>query len=107
MDNLLQLQTIRAEPRAPEGKPQQNAILVQIYPTGAEIGTRYTVGVVPLIVGRGETSDIRINDGSVSRRHAVVQADEGGWTITDLGSTNGIYLNDVAVNTAQLQDGDY
>jgi diguanylate cyclase (GGDEF)-like protein len=105
MDN--QMQTIRAEPPAPEGESHQNAILVQIYPTGADIGTRYSVGTQPLIVGRGENCDIRINDGSVSRRHAVVQTGEGGWTITDLGSTNGLFLNDVPSSNAVLRDGDY
>jgi diguanylate cyclase (GGDEF)-like protein len=105
MDN--QLQTIRSEPPSPEGEARRDAILVQIYPTGPEMGTRYSLGGAPLIVGRGETSDIRVNDHSVSRRHAVVQACEGGWAITDLGSTNGIFVNDEAAATAVLDDGDY
>jgi diguanylate cyclase (GGDEF)-like protein len=85
----------------------RDAILVHIYPTGPEIGTRYVLGAAPLIVGRGDQCDIHINDDSVSRRHALVQTCEGGWAVTDLGSTNGTFLNNVAVGTAPLRDGDY
>jgi diguanylate cyclase (GGDEF)-like protein len=105
MDN--QLQTIRSEPSSPGTGGRKDAILVQIYPTGPEMGTRYTVGSAPLVVGRGETCEIRVNDGSVSRRHAIVQVSEGGWAITDQGSTNGTLLNNVKVASAALEDGDY
>src|SRR5581483_11366392 len=91
MDN--QLLTIRSEPDAPEGQSSDDAFLVQIYPTGSELGTRYVLRSTPLVIGRGSDCEIRINDNSVSRRHAVVQPGEDGWTITDLGSTNGIFLN--------------
>jgi diguanylate cyclase (GGDEF)-like protein len=102
-----QFQTVRTEAVAPAAAPSRDAILVHIYPTGPEIGTRYVVGAVPLVVGRGDQCDIRINDHSVSRRHALVQACPGGWAVTDLGSTNGTYLNDVPVSTSALKDGDY
>jgi diguanylate cyclase (GGDEF)-like protein len=106
-----QFQTIRTETISAAAvagaSSRRDAILVHIYPTGPEIGTRYVVGAVPLIVGRGDQCDIRVNDHSVSRRHALVQASDGGWAVTDLGSTNGTFLNDVPVTTAVLKDGDY
>jgi diguanylate cyclase (GGDEF)-like protein len=102
-----QLQTIRSEPEAFEEDPQRDAVLVQIYPTGSELGTRHVLKGEPLVIGRGTDCDIRINDNSVSRRHARVQPDGEGWSITDLGSTNGIFLNDVRVATALLEDGYY
>jgi two-component system, cell cycle response regulator len=105
MDDLLQ--TIRTAQPSAATSVAEHAILVQIYPTGPEIGTRYTVGAAPLIIGRGENCEIRINDNSVSRRHAMVLSRDGGWAIADLDSTNGIFLNNVAVDSAPLEDGDY
>jgi diguanylate cyclase (GGDEF)-like protein len=105
MDN--QLQTIRSEPDIPEEEAPRDAVLVQIYPTGSGLGMRHVLGGAALVIGRGADCDIRINDNSVSRRHAVVQPGEEGWTITDLGSTNGIYLNDVRVASSPLEDGHY
>jgi diguanylate cyclase (GGDEF)-like protein len=103
-----QFQTIRTETVSPAAAaPSRDAILVHIYPTGPEIGRRYVLGTVPLIVGRGDQCDIHVNDNSVSRRHALVQASQGGWAVTDLGSTNGTFLNDVPVSTSVLKDGDY
>ncbi len=101
-------QTIRAEGMpAPEAGSHRDAILVHIYPTGPEMGTRYLVRSQPLTIGRGDNCDIQINDHSVSRRHASVQAGPGGVTVADLGSTNGTFLNNAAVASAVLKDGDY
>ncbi len=106
MDTLLQ--TVKKDlPHNASGNARRDAILVHIYPTGQEIGTRYVVGAKPLFLGRGENCDIRINDGSVSRRHASVQLTESGCAVTDLGSLNGTFLNDTPVSAAVLSDGDY
>ena len=43
----------------------------------------------------------------VSRRHAQILPDRDGWTVTDLGSTNGLRLNGRPVGVpTQLRDGD-
>jgi two-component system, cell cycle response regulator len=102
------LQTIKKDLHhlAP-GNARRDAILVHIYPTGQDMGRRYVVGAKPLFLGRGENCDIRIHDGSVSRRHAYVQLSESGCSVTDLGSLNGTFLNDTPVTAAVLSDGDY
>lgn len=51
-------------------------------------------------------SDILLNDGQVSRTHAMVFVDEAGASVVDLGSTNGTYVNAEAVTDAELHDGD-
>lgn len=43
-------------------------------------------------IGRGEENDVVLADASVSKRHAVVERAEGAFTIQDLGSTNGVFL---------------
>lgn len=47
------------------------------------------------ILGRGERSDLRLPyDPSMSAAHAVLQTDGAAWTVTDLRSTNGTYVNE-------------
>lgn len=85
-----------------------NACLIHIYPTGAQMGSRYTLADTPLVIGRGEDCEIRILDHSVSRRHARIDPSPIGVSLTDLGSTNGTFVNDVMIRaTAPLHDGDY
>src|SRR5476651_1199755 len=57
-----------AVPERPVSITSRNACLVHIYPTGPSMGTRYTIGDEPLVIGRASDCDIRINDHSVSRR---------------------------------------
>lgn len=46
------------------------------------------------------------NDTSVSRQHAVIQRKNGQFFVTDLGSTNGTFVNEKRISgTVQLQDG--
>jgi len=44
-------------------------------------------------VGRGETNDLQVNDPKASRLHAKLIVAEGQIEVTDLGSTNGTYIN--------------
>jgi pSer/pThr/pTyr-binding forkhead associated (FHA) protein len=58
--------------------------------------------VVPLrghgvILGRGPSADINLDDVYVSDEHAEVLPDDGSWSVRDLGSTNGTFLNGAKV----------
>src|SRR5438445_3681215 len=91
----------------PVSMTSRNSCLVHIYPTGAGMGTRYTLGEQPIILGRASDCEIRINDHSVSRRHARIQPGADGYYAVDLQSTNGTYVNDVPASMYKLKDGDY
>ncbi len=86
---------------------QRDACVVHIYPVGAGMGTRYALGETPVVLGRGADCDIRINDHSVSRRHARIQPGTDGYYAVDLQSTNGTFVNDVSASICKLKDGDY
>jgi hypothetical protein len=56
-------------------------------------GKRYAVGAGGATIGRSRECDIVLADSNVSRRHAELRPLGDGWTITDLGSTNGVKVN--------------
>jgi len=59
------------------------------------------------VVGRSRECDIVLEDVGVSRRHAEIRPTEDGWLLIDLGSTNGVRVNDRALRGKhQLQLGD-
>jgi len=80
------------------------ACLVVIY--GVELGKRIPLGTEPIECGRSMQSAIPLDDDAVSRRHACIQWNGSGYVIRDLNSTNGTYVNDVAVRERPLHDSD-
>ena len=57
-------------------------------------------------IGRGASSRLRIVDRSVSRHHCVLKFEEGRYTIRDLDSRNGTFVNDAPVSERVLENGD-
>ena len=86
---------------------RREACVVHIYPTGPGMGTRYELNEEPVVLGRGGDCDIRINDNSVSRKHARIQPGADGFYAVDLQSTNGTFVNDDPISICKLNDGDY
>jgi FHA domain/Zinc-ribbon containing domain len=69
------------------------------------------VSVMPLIrewtkIGRSLTADIRLDDPTVSRRHALVCRQREGVRVLDDRSLNGVFLNGERTEWAELHDGD-
>jgi diguanylate cyclase (GGDEF)-like protein len=90
----------------PPGEQVRVGCLVQIYPRSASLGLRHPVGDFPLILGRDSICDVHIPDHSVSRRHACIQCLANGYTVLDLQSTNGTFVNDTRVSQHPLKHGD-
>ncbi|MGI9097146.1 MAG: FHA domain-containing protein [Solirubrobacteraceae bacterium] len=57
-------------------------------------------------VGRGMAADMRLDDHTVSARHAIIVARAAGLRILDDRSTNGTVVNGRRVDEAELHDGD-
>lgn len=58
-------------------------------------------------IGRESKNDIVIPDINVSRVHAEIRQDESGaWILTDLGSTNGTFVNGRQIKSTALSDAD-
>lgn len=74
--------------------------------TGQSKGESYVLMGSRVIIGRGDKADIRINDTKASREHAEITKVGANWVITDLGSQNGIVVNDKKVTQATLTESD-
>ncbi len=59
-----------------------------------------------VVIGRAEDCDLLLPLADVSRRHAVIQRENQGWLIRDLGSCNGTFVNRRPVTSQRLADGD-
>jgi len=75
------------EDHAARGVPPRRALLL------AE-GKRMVVPNAGAIIGRSRECDIVLGDPNISRQHAELRPDgQGGWTVADMGSTNGVRVN--------------
>jgi FHA domain-containing protein/uncharacterized protein DUF1707 len=57
-------------------------------------------------VGRSGLCDVVVGEGTVSRFHAELRHGDGAWTVRDLDSTNGTWLNGMRVREAPVSGGD-
>ncbi len=85
--------------------PQGSGVLVVT--RGPNVGARYLLGDGVTQAGRHPDSDIFLDDITVSRRHAEIKQEEGDtFTITDVGSLNGTYVNRERIDQARLAPQD-
>ena len=67
---------------------------------------RISLTRTPITIGRLSTNDVVISDSNVSRRHAELRRNGDGWTLVDLGSTNGSVVNGKLAKEHALKSGD-
>jgi Protein of unknown function (DUF3662)/FHA domain len=87
-----------AEPEAPPPPPARGVLVAA--------GVSHDVDRPLMTLGRSRDCDIAIDDPSVSRRHAELHREDGGFTLVDLGSTNGTQVNGQKIDRVTLQSGD-
>ncbi len=73
---------------------------------GRNAGSRYVLDADLTTAGRHPESDIFLDDVTVSRRHVEIRRDGREYSVADVGSLNGTYLNRERVDQAPLRDGD-
>jgi pSer/pThr/pTyr-binding forkhead associated (FHA) protein len=83
--------------------PNGAGILLVLKGTG--VGGRYLLDTAETKIGRDINNEICLDDITVSRSHALISKSDG-YTIKDLGSLNGTYLNAVVVREAKINAGD-
>src|SRR5262249_44144333 len=84
-------------------RPKMNPSLVAL--TGPLKGQVITL-MAETSIGRGSSNHIAVSDPSLSRKHCLITRAEAGFTLTDLGSSNGAYVNGVPIQERALEHGD-
>jgi len=69
-------------------------------------GKTHTI-IPPCVIGRGNEADLSFPDPAISHRHALIEERDSGVWIQDLGSANGVFVNDILIQgKAPLKTGD-
>jgi pSer/pThr/pTyr-binding forkhead associated (FHA) protein len=84
--------------------PPGTALLV--VKRGPNAGSRFLLDKDVTTAGRHPESDIFLDDVTVSRRHAEFHREGNGFSVCDVGSLNGTYLNRERIETSPLTGGD-
>jgi hypothetical protein len=117
------LETYGGAPQQGGNKPRTMALDLGAAPAqqGGASAARLVGWIIPLdgpqggqllelraraIVGTAGDCDVVVKDQSVSGRHAEFSAQGGAFRVSDLGSTNGTFVNDKRVQSSELVDGD-
>src|SRR5437588_5348807 len=69
-------------------------------------GSSFPLALELTTIGREPSNTISILDGSISRHHCVIKKDGEHFTLTDLDSRNGTFVNHVPVKERKLDPGD-
>jgi hypothetical protein len=80
------------------------AVLREIRPDGSS--RSLVVGGRPLTIGRAPDNGLVLADSRASRHHARLYGRSGALVLTDLGSTNGSWVNDRRIDEMALGEGD-
>jgi len=86
-----------AKPIVTERPAQQIAQSAGKYSILMSDGSRHVLDGDLVTIGRQASCTIVIADSNISRVHARLRAEDNGWTIEDLGSTNGTKVNGVLI----------
>jgi pSer/pThr/pTyr-binding forkhead associated (FHA) protein len=87
-----------------EALPAGSGLLV--VKRGPNAGSRFLLDQDVTTAGRHPDSDIFLDDVTVSRRHAEFRRSGLDFTVSDVGSLNGTYLNRERIESATLAGGD-
>jgi predicted Zn finger-like uncharacterized protein len=73
---------------------------------GMQAGSVFQINKPRVLIGRGSAMDIQLRDSEVSRRHAALEIRDPNVTLTDLGATNGTWVNAARIDSAALDHQD-
>jgi pSer/pThr/pTyr-binding forkhead associated (FHA) protein len=105
MDNDNNEDTIQPVDTSPATDPRKLLPCLVVI-SGKTLGKKYLLDQSKIMVGRGETVQISLDEKTVSRNHAEFYRKNNQTMVKDLHSKNGIYVNNIKVAGSALKDGD-
>jgi pSer/pThr/pTyr-binding forkhead associated (FHA) protein len=99
----LEASTSADEQAAIAALPSGSALL--IVRRGPTVGARFLLDIPLTVAGRHPDAEIFLDDVTVSRRHAEIVRDGVAFTVRDLDSLNGTYLDGERTSEGALSDG--
>jgi pSer/pThr/pTyr-binding forkhead associated (FHA) protein len=94
----------RARQRAEAVDPLDPGRYIEVQ--GADRGLMIPLTGETMRIGRGLSADLRLDENSVSRRHAILDPRPEGARLLDDRSSNGTFVNGSRVQQAELRSGD-
>ncbi|GAB3621171.1 FHA domain-containing protein [Glutamicibacter sp. PS] len=91
------------ERKAVAALPEGSALLIAH--TGPNKGARFLLDTEESLAGRHPDADIFLDDVTVSRRHARFERQGTTYTLRDIGSLNGTYINGDRIDSVTLSNG--
>ncbi|MAT10346.1 MAG: FHA domain-containing protein [Pirellulales bacterium] len=77
-----------------------------LVPASTELETPVRLNKYPVLLGRSESADIRLDDRWLSRNHCEIDVTDGELIIRDLGSKHGTYVNESPIDETTIESGD-
>ncbi len=100
LEAAARLEQAIAEPTPVEQRQAIGLVVIR------EDGTTLEVSKERFLIGRGRHCDLVIDSAKISREHAAIFRDGVGWSIEDLGSSNGTWHKRERIDRRRIQDGD-
>jgi hypothetical protein len=102
--------TYTLEETAPESGPLADVAIdgpaLVVRSGGGRAGEHFVPAGPRTLIGRSPDCDVFLDDVTVSRRHAVLVDEGGRFSIEDMGSLNGTFVNRRRIDRVDLEDGD-
>jgi pSer/pThr/pTyr-binding forkhead associated (FHA) protein len=98
-------QTIHFDPALPASNVGDDVPTLRAL-SGPLEGREYRLSSPEYVIGRDPISDIVIEAKDVSRRHAKIEKTLTEYVVCDLGSSNGVYVNNLKLPRSVLMNGD-
>lgn len=115
LDNDVELEhepTVTWDPTQSAGDAERHGMVAGAFAwaltieNGPQSGLTYVLGPGNTLAGRAGNCEIFLPDVTVSREHARFSVNAAGFSMTDLGSTNGTYVNGRRHDAGLLAEGD-
>ena len=104
---MVQNHALKLNPRRVQARLGVAAVPSLFVIRGADQGTRFELDGPEIGIGRDSSNAVQLHDTETSRRHSEILRAGDTYTVTDLDSSNGTFVNGQRVSQQRLESGDH